>query len=50
VKKIKFFQRKPSKNVQRNSAIHRAKKASKMNYLRKVGRLPEEETFRRPRR
>jgi ribosomal protein S21 len=47
-KKIKFRTGKTSKNVQRKQAVGRAKKISKTNYLRKIGKLPpEEDTFRR---
>lgn len=44
-KKIQFFERKSSKNVQKNSAVKRLQKISKTNYLRKIGRLPAEEKF-----
>lgn len=43
VKKIQFYTPPQSKNVQRKQAIKRAKMVSKMNYLRKIGRLPFEE-------
>lgn len=42
VKKIQFFTPEKSKNVQRKSAIARARKTAKLNYLRKVGKLPPE--------
>ncbi len=44
-KKIKFFAKKPSKNVVRKSAVKKSKMISKTNYLRKIGKLPVEETF-----
>jgi ribosomal protein S21 len=43
VRKIQFYTPTQSKNVQRKHAIKRAKMVSKMNYLRKTGRLPPEE-------
>jgi ribosomal protein S21 len=49
-RKIQFFTKKKSKNVQRQSAVHLSQKHSKLNYLRKIGRLPPEETFSRGRR
>ncbi|MEK7084408.1 MAG: hypothetical protein AAB932_04200 [Patescibacteria group bacterium] len=42
-KKIKFFIPKQSRNVRRNYAVKRAQTTSKMNYLRKIGKLPAEE-------
>jgi ribosomal protein S21 len=47
-KKVKFYSPKKSKNVQRKQTVGRTKKISKMNYLRKIGKLPpEEDKFRR---
>jgi ribosomal protein S21 len=42
VKKIKFHAKKQNKNLRKKSALHRLTVASKMDYLKKVGRLPEE--------
>ena len=42
-RKQKHFVPKKSKNVQRNSAVRKAAMISKTNYLRKIGRLPQEE-------
>lgn len=42
-RKRTFFTPKKSKNVQKHSAVTRAQKQSKTAYLRKIGRLPEEE-------
>ena len=46
-KKIQFFAETKSKNVRKASTLHRLRKAQEMEYLRKIGRLPEEKTFRR---
>lgn len=46
-KKIQFFAETKSKNVRKSSTLHRLRKAQEMEYLRKIGRLPEEKTFRR---
>lgn len=51
VRKIQYFSKKKSKNLQQVSAVKRAKTTSKMNYLRKIGKLPVEEMdTRRPTR
>ena len=42
VKKIQFHERDKSRTMRRKSALHRLKVASKMEYLKKIGRLPEE--------
>lgn len=42
VKKIQFFEREKNKNMRKKSALHRLAVAEKMEYLRKIGRLPEE--------
>lgn len=42
VKKTQFFTGKKSKNARRQSALHRIAVSEKMNYLKKIGRLPEE--------
>jgi len=46
-KKIQFFAETKSKNVRKASTLHRLRKAQEMEYLRKIGRLPEEKTFTR---
>ena len=43
VKKIRFHTRKASKNTRKKSALHRLAMSQKMEYLKKIGRLPEEE-------
>lgn len=42
-KKIQFFLPKKSKNSRRKFAVNKAQLISKTNYLRKVGRLSEED-------
>ena len=42
VKKIKFFERQPNKHARKRSALHRIAVSEKMEYLKKIGRLPEE--------
>lgn len=42
-RKIQFQQPKLSKNMQKNITVSKLQKISKLNYLRKIGRLPEEE-------
>lgn len=42
VKKTQFFTGEKSRNMRRKSALHRLGVAEKMNYLKKIGRLPEE--------
>jgi len=42
-RKIKYFDPKKSKNLQKNLAIKKAHKVEKVTYLRKIGRMPEEE-------
>ncbi len=42
VKKIQFHEADKSKNMRKKSALHRLKISSKMDYLKKIGRLPEE--------
>jgi len=41
-KKIQFYEHEPSKAARKRSALHRLTIAKKMNYLKKIGRLPEE--------
>lgn len=42
-RKIKFYDKKKSKNVQKAQAVSYSKRTSKENYLRKIGKLPPEE-------
>jgi len=42
VKKIQFFTNTPSKSNKRRSALHRLDVTEKINYLKKIGKLPEE--------
>ena len=42
VKKIQFHDRKKNKSMRRKSALHRIAVSSKIEYLKKIGRLPEE--------
>jgi len=47
-RKIQFFVPSKSKNLQKNQAVQRSQKVSKINYLRKIGKLPpEEDKFKR---
>lgn len=41
VKKIRFFDRKPNKTLRKKSALHRRTMSLKMEYLKRIGRLPE---------
>lgn len=41
VKKIQFHQDATSKTMRRKSALHRLKVSSNIEYLQKIGRLPE---------
>jgi ribosomal protein S21 len=45
VKKIQFFDSVPNKNARRRSALHRLAIKKKMDYLKKIGKLPEEQKF-----
>ena len=45
VKKIRFHDRDKSKNMRKKSALHRLDVVSKMEYLKKIGRLPQENKF-----
>lgn len=49
VKKIQFYERDRSRNMRRKSALHRLKMAGKIEYLKKIGRLPEEKMSNRRR-
>lgn len=42
-RKVQFFVPEKSKNVRRESAVVRAKMTSKLNYLRKIGKLAEKD-------
>jgi len=42
VKKIRYHDREKSRNMRRKSALHSLKVAGKMEYLKKIGRLPED--------
>ena len=42
-KKIQFFIREKSKNLRNKKTVEHLQKVSKVNYLRKIGRMPEEE-------
>lgn len=44
VKKIQFYAPLKSRNMRRKSALHRLGVAEKIEYLKKIGRLPEEMT------
>ncbi len=46
VKKIRYFERPKSKNLKRQSALHRTKMRDKRDYLKRTGQLPEEELKR----
>ncbi|MBU0545757.1 hypothetical protein KKA13_00690 [Patescibacteria group bacterium] len=47
VKKIRFHKRKLNKSMRKKSALHRLTVAEKMEYLKKIGRLPEEPRFKK---
>lgn len=42
VKKIQFFARKKNKTLRRKSALHRLAMGEKIEYLKKIGQMPEE--------
>ncbi len=42
VKKIRYHEKDKSRNMTKKSALHSLKVAGKMEYLKKIGRLPEE--------
>lgn len=46
-RKIQYFEPKKSKNVQRTLAIKYAHKVAKTDFLRKIGKLPQEELKKR---
>jgi len=41
-KKISFHKRKPSKNCRKKSALHRLEVSKKIEYLKKIGKMPED--------
>lgn len=43
VKKVQFFTPTRSKNLRRKSTVQRLKMIERVNYLRKIGKLPPEE-------
>src|SRR3989338_2516805 len=47
-RKVRFFERPKSKTRSRQDAQTRAEIRAKREYLRKIGKLPEEEPTRRP--
>lgn len=47
VKKIQFHDRDKSRTMRRKSALHRLRVTAKMEYLKKIGRLPEETQHKR---
>jgi len=49
VKKIKYHQDKPNKNKVHKSALHRQKTRASHEYLKKIGKLPEERTAKKRR-
>lgn len=42
VKKVRFYEGKLSKSSRKRSALHRLAMATKIAYLKKIGRMPEE--------
>ncbi|MBD3310885.1 MAG: hypothetical protein GF349_00075 [Candidatus Magasanikbacteria bacterium] len=46
-RKIQFYDPKKSKNMKKKEAVKRGQIISKTNYLRKIGKLPEEDKFTR---
>lgn len=49
-KKVAYHQRQKSRNLQKQSALVKKSKSEKREYLKKIGRLPEEDTKYRRRR
>lgn len=43
-RKVQFYEPGKSKNLKRKQAVSYSQKMSKIGYLRKIGRLPKEET------
>ncbi len=46
VKKVRFFETPKSRNMRRKSALRRVQITEKMEYLKKIGRLPEDQMER----
>ncbi len=42
VKKIQFYEPQKSRNRRKNSAIHKLQVKAKIDYLKKIGRAPED--------
>jgi len=42
VKKIRYHDKEQNRNMRRKSALHRKTVSDKMEYLKKIGRLPED--------
>ncbi len=42
VKKIQFYERPKNKNMRKKSALHRLAVSQKIEYLKKIGQMPEE--------
>ena len=42
-RKVQYFEPHKSKNVKRKQTVTRVRLTSKMNYLRKIGKLPSED-------
>lgn len=42
-RKVQFFTPKQSKNMRRSHTVNKNKRVAKMNYLRKTGKLPQDE-------
>jgi len=49
-KKVKYLQPKKSRNLEKKSALVKLSKHKQREYLKKIGRLPEEDTPYRRRR
>lgn len=49
-KKIKFKKRNPSKNLQKQVALYRIKENEKRDYLKKIGRLADDDFRKKGRR
>lgn len=47
VKKIRYHTKEKNRNMRRKSALHRLQKGEKIAYLKKIGKMPEENTRRR---
>ena len=47
VKKIRYKTKPANKTLRKKSALHRLAMSEKIAYLKKIGRMPEEKTFRK---